>query len=255
MTDISTLERLLRELRLSKMGMEWHPLEKVALSEGWNPSRYLLALCAEESGHRTTERQKRYLKEARLPAGKGLDGYDFSQVPELNSGQFRQLCENDDWVASGENILLFGASGLGKSHLAAAVAESQVLLGHRVRFYSAAELLQQLQRARSMLKLNETLLKLDRYRVLVIDDLGYVKRDNAETGVLFELIAHRYENGSLIITSNHGFSAWGEIFVDETMAVAAADRLVHHGYLFELKGESYRKKMAKVKTEAASQAP
>ncbi|WP_262361485.1 ATP-binding protein, partial [Klebsiella pneumoniae] len=86
---------------------------------------------------------------------------------------------------------------------------------------------------------------------IVVDDLGYVKRDNAETGVLFELIAHRYERGSLVITSNHPFSTWGSIFVDETMAVAAADRLIHHGYMFELNGESYRKKTAKAVTSAA----
>ncbi len=82
-------------------------------------------------------------------------------------------------------------------------------------------------------------------------DPGYVKRDNAKTGALFELIAHRYEHGSLVITSNHSFSTWGSIFVDETMAVAAADRLNHHGYIFELKGESYRKKTAKAVTSAA----
>ncbi|ESU75945.1 Transposase (plasmid) [Shigella dysenteriae WRSd3] len=107
---------------------------------------------------------------------------------------------------------------------------------------------QELRKARAQLKLNELLLKLDRYRVIVVDDLGYVKRDSAETGVLFELIAHRYERGSLVITSNHPFSMWGSIFVDETMAVAAADRLIHHGYMFELKGESYRKKTAKAVT-------
>lgn len=112
------------------------------------------------------------------------------------------------------------------------------------------EMLQELRKARAQLKLNELLLKLDRYRVIVVDDLGYVKRDNAETGVLFELIAHRYERGSLVITSNHPFSTWGSIFVDETMAVAAADRLIHHGYMFELKGESYRKKTAKAVTSA-----
>ncbi|EFS3870012.1 ATP-binding protein [Shigella flexneri] len=121
-------------------------------------------------------------------------------------------------------------------------------LGYRARFYSAGELLQELRKARAQLKLNELLLKLDRYRVIVVDDLGYVKRDSAETGVLFELIAHRYERGSLVITSNHPFSMWGSIFVDETMAVAAADRLIHHGYMFELKGESYRKKTAKAVT-------
>ncbi len=98
------------------------------------------------------------------------------------------------------------------------------------------------------MKLNELLLKLDRYRVIVVDDLGYVKRDNAETGVLFELITHRYERGSLVITSHHPFCMWGRIFVDEIMA--AADWLIHHGYMFELKGESYRKKTAKAVTSA-----
>ncbi|WP_249822563.1 IS21-like element helper ATPase IstB, partial [Escherichia coli] len=181
---------------------------------------------------------------------KTLSEYDFSQVPELNGAQFRQLCETTDWVDAGENVLLFGASGLGKSHLAAAIVDGVVGQGYRARFYSAGELLQELRKARAQLKLNELLLKLDRYRVIVVDDLGYVKRDSAETGVLFELIAHRYERGSLVITSNHPFSMWGSIFVDETMAVVAADRLIHHGYMFELKGESYRKKTAKAVTSA-----
>ena len=182
---------------------------------------------------------------ARLPVGKTLAEYDFGQVPELNAAQVRQLCETTDWVDSGENVLLFGASGLGKSHLAAALVDGGVSQGYRVRFYSAGELPQELRKTRSLLRLNKVLLKLARYRVIVIDDLGYVKRDNAETGVLFELIAHRYERGSLIITSNHPFSTWGNIFVEETMAVAAADRLIHRGYIFEVTGESYRKKMSK----------
>jgi DNA replication protein DnaC len=170
-----------------------------------------------------------------LPVAKTLGEYDFSQVPELNNAQFWQLCETTDWVDAVENVLLFGASGLGKSLLAEAIVDGVVRLGYRARFYSAGELLQELRKARTQLKLNELLLKLDSYRVIVIDDLGYVKRDNAETGVLFELIAHRDERGSLVITSNHPFSTWGSIFVDETMAVAAADRLIHHGYIFELK--------------------
>ncbi|WP_407253628.1 IS21-like element helper ATPase IstB [Klebsiella pneumoniae] len=217
-----------------------------------DPSRYLLSLCSEEATYRESERLRRYIKDARLPVGKTLAEYDFGQVPELNAAQVRQLCETTDWVDSGENVLLFGASGLGKSHLAAAIADGVVSQGHRVRFYSAGELLQELRKARSLLRLNEMLLKLDRYRVIVIDDLGYVKRDNAETGVLFELIAHRYERGSLIITSNHPFSTWGSIFVDETMAVAAADRLIHHGYIFEVTGESYRKKTSKAVTQQSA---
>lgn len=184
--------------------------------------------------------------------GKTLAEYDFGHVPELNAAQVRQLCETTDRVDCGENVLLFGASGLGKSHLAAAIADGVVSKGYRARFYSAGELLQELRKARSLLRLNEVLLKLDSYRVIVIDYLGYVKRDNAETGVLFELIAHRYERGSLIITSNHPFSMWGCIFVDETMAVAAADRLIHHEYIFEVKGESYRKKTSKAVTQQSA---
>ena len=252
MTDIHTLERLLRRLRLTRIATEWHSQEKRALAEGWTPSRYLLSLCSEEATYRESERLRRYIKDARLPVGKTLAEYDFGQVPELNAAQVRQLCETTDRVDSGENVLLFGASGLGKSHLAAAIADGVVSQGHRVRFYSAGELLQELRKARSLLRLNEMLLKLDRYRVIVIDDLGYVKRDNAETGVLFELIAHRYESGSLIITSHPPVSTWGSIFVAEPMAGAAADRLIHHGYIFEVTGESYRKKTSKAVTQQSA---
>lgn len=202
MTDIHTLKRLLRKLRLTRIASEWHSQEKYALAEGWTPSRYLLLLCSEEAMHKESERLRRYIKDARLPVGKTLAEYDFGQVPELNAAQVRQLCETTDWVDSGENV------------------------GYRILFYSAGELLQELRKARSLLRLNEVFLNLDRHRVIAIDDLGYVKRDNAETCVLFELIAHRYERGSLIITSNHPFSTWGSIVVDETMAVAAADRLI-----------------------------
>ncbi len=191
MTDIHTLERLLRRLRLTRIATEWHSQEKRALAEGWTPSRYLLSLCSEEATHRESERLRRHIKDARLPVGKTLAEYDFGQVPELNAAQVRQLCETADWVDIGENVLLFGASGLGKSHLAAAIADGVVSQGYRVRFYSAGELLQELRKARSLLRLNEMLLKLDRYRVIVIDDLGYVKRDNAETGVLFEPVRKR----------------------------------------------------------------
>lgn len=249
MTDIHTLERLLRKLRLTRVASEWHSQEKRALAEGWTPSRYLLSLCSEEAAHRETERLRRYIKEARLPTGKTLAEYDFGQVPELNAMQVRQLCATTDWVDSSENVLLFGTSGLGKRHLAAAIVDGVVCQGYLAQFFSAGELLQELSKARSLPRLNEVLLKLDRYQVIVIDDLGYVKRDNAETGVLFELSAHRYERGSLIITSNHPFSEWGSIFVDETMAVAAADRLIHHGYIFEVTGESYRKKTSKAVTQ------
>lgn len=148
MTDIHTLERLLRKLRLTRVASEWHSQEKRALAEGWTPSRYLLSLCSEEATHRESERLRRYIKDARLPAGKSVLEYNFAQVPELNAAQVRQLCETTDWVDAGENVLLFGASGLGKSHLAAAIVDGVVGQGYRARFFSAGELLQELQKAR-----------------------------------------------------------------------------------------------------------
>ncbi|EEG1369480.1 ATP-binding protein [Salmonella enterica] len=126
MSNIHHLERSLRKLRLTRVGAEWHALEKRALAEGWTLSRYLLTLCNEALLWRESEKLRRYKKEARLPVAKTLNEYDFSQVPELNGAQFRQLCETTDWVDAGENVLLFGASGLGKSHLAAAIVDGVV---------------------------------------------------------------------------------------------------------------------------------
>nr|WP_284700469.1 ATP-binding protein [Serratia symbiotica] len=185
MTDIHTSDRYpyaRKNAQKAASDAEWHSQEKRALAEGWTPSRYLLSLCSEEATYREGERLRRYIKDTRLPVGKTLAEYDFGQVLELNAAQVRQLCEKTDWVDSGENVLLFGASGLGKSHLAAALVDGVVSQEYRVRFYSAGELLQELRKARSLLRLNEVLLKLARYRVIVIDDLGYVKRDNAEMG-------------------------------------------------------------------------
>ncbi len=185
------------------------------------------------------------LKEAGLLASTGStgDSYDNAMVESINGLYKAEVIHRKSWKnrAEVELATLTWVDWYNNRRLLER-------LGYRARFYSAGELLQELRKARAQLKLNELLLKLDRYRVIVVDDLGYVKRDSAETGVLFELIAHRYERGSLVITSNHPFSMWGSIFVDETMAVAAADRLIHHGYMFELKGESYRKKTAKAVT-------
>ena len=121
MTDIHTLVRLLRRLRLARITTKWH-----SLAEGWAPSRYLLSLCSEEATHRKSEQLRRYIKNARLPVGKTLAEYDFGQVRELNAAQVHQLCETTDWVDNGESVLLFSASGLGKSHLTAAIANGVV---------------------------------------------------------------------------------------------------------------------------------
>lgn len=161
-----------------------------------------------------------------------------------------QLAQDTTWLKRGENLLLFGPSGVGKTHLAAAIARSLVELGARVRFLSATTLVQLLQAAKASLQLQSALLKLDKYDLLILDDLSYVKKSEAETSVLFELIAHRYELNSLMITANHPFSAWDDIFSDSTMTVAAVDRLVHHAVILEIQADSFRQQTAKQRSFA-----
>jgi DNA replication protein DnaC len=191
------------------------------------------------------------LSEAQLPNAKTLANFDFSHCPKLNAAPLMQLAADSSWLERAENLLLFGASGVGKTHLAGAVARQMVELGKRVKFCSAIALVQQLQQAKLQLQLQGALKKLDRFDLLILDDLGYVKKSEAETSVLFELIAHRYERKSLLITANQPFSQWDAIFTDSMMTVAAVDRLVHHALIVDIQAESYRKQSAVAKSAKA----
>ena len=187
---------------------------------------------------------QRALKDAQLPGAKTVSNFDWDHLPKFNPAPVIQLSTDAAWLKRAENCLIFGPSGVGKTHLAAAIAHAMVQLGYRAKFFSATTLVQQLQHAKLQLQLPSLLKKLDRYDLVVIDDLGYVKKSEAETSVLFELIAHRYERRSLLVTANQPFSQWNTIFADEMMTVAAVDRLVHHALIVEIQADSYRKHSA-----------
>ena len=241
MREIAKLPLLLKDLKLSTMGRLWEPMASEAKKEEWDHPRFLASLCEHEVEERYQKRTARYLKHSNLPAGKSLATFDFSHVPSVSKSKVQELASDTRWVTQGETVLIFGPSGVGKTHLASAIGHSLIERGIRVLFTPTTTLMQKLQLARKNLTLPTSLDKLDQYKLLILDDIGYVKKDEAEAHVLFELIAHRYESGSLIVTSNQPFSEWDQIFASNAMTIAAIDRLVHHATIFEVVTESYRR--------------
>ena len=242
--DAARVELMLGELRLPAIKLMWAALAARADKEGWPAARFLAALAEHEMADRGRRRIERHLASARLPAGKTLDTFDFNAVPMVSKAQVMALAAGDSWLDQGANILLFGPPGGGKSHLAAALGLALVHNGLRVLFMRTTDLVQRLQVARRELGLEAAITKLDKYQLLILDDIAYVTKDQAETSVLFELIAARYERRSLLITANQPFGEWGKIFSDQAMTLAAIDRLVHHATILEMNVESYRRKAA-----------
>lgn len=244
MANALSLPLLLKELRLPAIANAWPDIALKAVKEQWEPELFLAQLCEIEATHRQEVRLKRLLKESQLPIGKQLSQYDFSEVVGISAVQVKRKVSELSWLRQGHNILLFGASGLGKTHIAAALGYALIEQSVRVKFTTGTTMVQHLQKAREGLGLEDALKKLDKYELLILDDIGYVKKSNSESQVLFELIAHRYERNSLVITTNQVFSEWDSIFGDNMMTVAVIDRLVHHAEIYQLEGESYRRKEA-----------
>lgn len=253
--DAARIDLLLGELRLSGIKLIWTALAATADKEGWPAARFLAALAEQEMVERSRRRFARHLEEARLPPGKTLDAFDFDAVPMISKAQVNALAAGDSWLEKGANLLCFGPPGGGKSHLAAALGLALIENGWRVLFARTTDLVQKLQIARRDLLLEAAIAKLDKYHLLILDDLAYVSKDQAETSVLFELISARYERRSLLITANQPFGEWGRIFPDQAMTLAAIDRLVHHATIFEPNVDSYRRKTAIEKTRGAGRPP
>jgi len=242
--DAQRLTLILNELRLPAVKQVWPEFTERADREGWPAARLLAMLAEHEIAERDRRRIERHLIEARLPPGKTIDGFAFEAVPMISKAQVVALCSGDGWLEQGANLILFGPPGGGKSHLAAAIGLALIENGWRVLFTRTSDLVQKLQLARRELALESAIAKLDKYHLLILDDLAYVTRDQAETSVLFELISARYERRSILITANQPFGAWGKVFPDPAMTLAAVDRLVHHATIFEMNVESYRRRAA-----------
>jgi DNA replication protein DnaC len=242
---------MLTDLRLPTIKRLAQDLCDQSDREGWPAHRLLEALCEHEIAEREVRRLDRHRAESGLSPDKRLSSFDFSTVPNVSKAKVMAMAEGHEWIDRGANVLLFGPPGVGKSHLVCALGHALIDAGRRVLFTRCSDLVQRLQAARRDLKLPQELAKLDRFDLLILDDLSYVKRDQAETSVLFELISERYERKSLALTANTPFSQWGEVFVDKAMTLAAVDRLVHHATIFEMNVESYRRRAAEAEKPAS----
>ncbi|RWR27324.1 hypothetical protein D2T31_16860 [Sinirhodobacter populi] len=242
--DEARLGIMLNELRLPTIKTLWPRFAEQSDREGWPAARFLAAIAEHELAERAHRRIGRHLAEAHLPPGKTLDSFAFEAVPMISKAQITAMAAGDSWLAKGANVLLFGPPGGGKSHLAAAIGLALIENGWRVLFARTTDLVQKLQVARRELQIEAAIAKLDKFDLLILDDLAYVTKDQAETSVLFELISARYERRSIMITANQPFGEWNRVFPDPAMTLAAVDRLVHHATIFEMNVESYRRRSA-----------
>jgi len=238
---------MLKELRLSAFEQHHEKYQQQATQKSWGYDKYLSSLCEQEIARRFERRIASWTKAAKLPRGKSFATLKINELPKAVRKTVIGLRDDTQWALRAENILLIGPSGVGKSHIAAALALQLIERGLQAKWLPATTLVQMLQKAKKELDLMGFMSRMDKFRVLVIDDIGYVKKNDSETQVLFEFIAHRYESGSLIITSNQPFSHWDQIFPDTLMTVAAIDRIIHHATIVEIDGQSYRKKHQKKK--------
>lgn len=240
--DVHALPAMLTALRLPSIHRHWPALAERADKEGWPAGRFLAALAELELAERETRRIRRHLIESQLPGGKTLATFDFKALPGVPRARVEALAAGD-WIETGANLIAIGNSGAGKTHLLCAVGHALVEAGRRV-LYTTTDLVQKLQAARRDLALEAALAKLDRFDLIILDDISYARKDQAETSVLFELIARRYETRSLAIAANQPFSAWDRVFPDQAVTVAAIDRLVHHATIIEMNSDSYRRRAA-----------
>ncbi|MGB6485696.1 MAG: IS21-like element helper ATPase IstB [Steroidobacteraceae bacterium] len=242
--DVTRLTLMLNELRLPAIKQVWEKIAARSDKEGWPAARFLATLAEHELAERDRRRLERHLGEAKLLPGKTLATLEFEAVPMVSKAQVMALCAGDAWLEQGANLILLGPPGVGKSHLSSAIGLALLEKGWRVLFCRSSDLVQKLQVARRELALESAIQRLERFDLLILDDITYVSKDQAESSVLFELISARYERRSMLITANQPFGDWGKIFPDPAMTLAAVDRLVHHATIFEMNVESYRRRAA-----------
>jgi DNA replication protein DnaC len=239
MESTMLLETYLKQLRLPAFLHNYHKFAEDAARANLTYDRYLLALAEQEVAQRDENRKMHRIKAARFPVLKELADFDFSCVPSLNKQRVLELAHGS-YLDKAESILLVGNPGLGKTHVAIALALTACRQGHRVRFYNAAALVNELLQAQDEHQLSRFLATILKHRLIVLDELGFIPFSPTGAQLIFQFCSTLYERVSMLVTTNLRFADWTQIFGDERLTAALLDRLTHKAHILEFAGESYR---------------
>jgi len=244
LNDQEQIINCLKQLHMPTVRRSFEETAEQARAESLSYEQYLLQLLKLECEVRWQNRISRNLRASKLPPSKTFENFDKKRLPAKVANHLNVLV-NGSFLNRFENILAFGNPGSGKTHLLCAIGHELIEKGKQVLFISCSQLVQDLLIAKKELELTKKLKKISKFDAIIIDDIGYVQQSREEMEVLFTFLADRYEQGSLMITSNLPFSKWEQIFKDPMTTAAAIDRLVHHSVILELNIDSYRMEQAK----------